>query len=109
MFHWQREEKWLSKIHSQSCGNMSTQNFQRGFFFSPVIQNLLSKCSESEFYHYYVLLWEISFLFTDETQHKMLHGFSCKHYTYTSWVKSIIFPTLSILQGYLFLNILILL
>jgi len=76
----------------------------------PVIQNLLSKCSESEFYYYYyVLLWEISFLFTDETQHKMLHGFSSKHYTYTFWVKSIIFPALSILQGYLFLNILILL
>jgi hypothetical protein len=45
----------------------------------PPIQNLLYKCSESEFYHNYVLLWEISFLFTDKTQHKMLHGFSCKH------------------------------
>lgn len=25
MFHWQCEGKWLPKIHSQSCGNMSTQ------------------------------------------------------------------------------------
>ena len=32
-------------------------------------------------------------------QHKMLHGFSCKHYTSTFLVKSRIFPTLSILQG----------
>lgn len=58
-----------------------------------VIQNLLSNCSESEFYHYYALMWEASFLFTDETQHNMIHVFSCKHYTYTFLVKSIILPT----------------